>query len=201
MLFIEAVSIFLYLGFFVYKLLFFKKILKGVHVLSGETTLIADINRIGFRLIAALVISGTLLFLLWLYRLYRNMESSRDLTQNFTPFTRILALAIPFGNLFIPKNVITEICNAYATDKKDADCTKRVLKKWRLLLALIIAYSLYCIFIFYTPVSVPDVIKGIYYKIFLLILCIHFSFITMEIVELVNELERKKRLTFLETTA
>lgn len=171
-----------------------------MHVLSGETILIADINRIGFRLIAALVISGTMLFLLWLYRLYRNMESSRDVTQNFTPFTRILALAIPFGNLFIPKNVIHEICNAYATDKKDADCTKRVLKKWRLLLALIIIYSLYCIFIFYTPASVHDVIKGIYYKIFLLILCIHFSFITMEIVELINELERKKGLTLLRTT-
>lgn len=201
LLFTEAVFIFLYLGFFVYKLLFFKKILNGVHVLSGETTLVADINRIGFRLIAAFVFSGTVLFLFWLYRLYRNMESSRDVTQNFTPFTRILALAIPFGNLFIPRNVIHEICNVYATDKKEAACAKRVLKKWRLLLALIIGYSLYCIFVFYTPASVHDVIKGIYYKIFLLILCIHFLFITMEIIELINELERKKEFTPLRATA
>ena len=113
----------------------------------------------------------------------------------------MLALDIPFCNFFFHKNVIDEICNDYASDKKDADCTKRVIKKWRLLLALIIAYSLYCIFIFYTPASVNDVIKGIYYKIFLLILSIHFSFITMEIVELINELERKKRLTLLTNIA
>lgn len=192
-LFIEAVGIFLYLGLFVYKLLFFKKVLKGIHVFSGETTLVADINRIGFRLIIALVISGMLLFLCWLYRLYRNIESSRDAEHGFTPFTRVLALAIPFANLFIPKHVINEICNAYTNDTRDANAMRRVINKWRLLLTIIIIYSLYCIFIFYTPASVNEVIKGIYYKIFLLLLCIHFSFITMEIVELINELERKKR--------
>jgi Domain of unknown function (DUF4328) len=201
LLFIEAVAIFLYLGFFVYKLLFFKKILKGLHVLSGETTLIADINRMGFKLIITLVLSGTLLFLFWLYRLYRNMESSRNTEQGFTPFTRVLALAIPFANLFIPNNVINEICNTYSTDKKDTASAKRVINKWRFFLALIMAYSLYCIFVFYTPASVPEVIKGIYYKIFLLILCIHFSFITMETVELINELERKKSLLYVHKSA
>jgi hypothetical protein len=199
-LFIEAVSIFVYLGFCVYKLLFFKKILKGLHVLSGETIMVSDINRMSFKLIVALVMSGIVLFLCWLYRLYRNMESSRSKEQGFTPFTRVLALAIPLANLFIPNKVINEICYAFTTDKRDAHTVKRAINKWRFLLTLIIIYSLYCIFVFYTPASVPEVIKGIYYKIFLLVLCIHFSFITMEIVELVNEIERKRRSSLLHET-
>ncbi|MEP6845159.1 MAG: DUF4328 domain-containing protein [Panacibacter sp.] len=195
-LFIESVAIFLYLGFFVYKLLFFKKVLKGIKVLSGETILVSDINKTGFRIIISIVISGIVLFLLWLYRLYRNIESVRSTETGFTPFSRILALAIPFANLFIPNTVIHEICNAYTTDIREMRCIKRVINKWRFLLAVIIAYSLYCIFMFYVPASVNEVINGIYYKIFLLILCIHFSFITMGVIELMNEMEKKKGLLF-----
>ena len=193
MLFIEAVAIFLYLGFCVYKILFFKKVLKGLNILSGERNLIAEINRTGFSIIIGLVITGIILFLLWLYRLYRNIEATRNTTNEFIPFTRILALAIPFANLFIPGNVIAEICHTYTTEQKEIKTIRRALKKWRLLLTLIIIYSLYCIFMFYLPSTVNEVIRGIYYKIFLIVLCIHFLFLTMEVIELLNEMERKKR--------
>jgi hypothetical protein len=103
-----------------------------------------------------------------------------------------LALVIPFANLFIPRRVVNEIFNIYTISEREKYAARRILNKWRYLLALVIIYSLYCIFIFYTPASVTEVIRGIYYKIFLLVLCIHFSFQTMEIVELLNELEKKK---------
>lgn len=190
-LFLETIAIFLFLGFCVYKLLFFKKMLEGSSIAGGESTLIADINKIGFRIIIVIFISGIILFLSWIYRLYRNIEASRK-EHGFTPFTRVLALVIPFANLFIPRRVVNEIFNIYPISEREKYVARRILNKWRYLLAFIIIYSLYCIFIFYTPVSVTEVIKGIYYKIFLMVLCIHFSFLTMEIVELLNELEKKK---------
>jgi hypothetical protein len=191
-LFVETIAIFLFLGFCVYKLLFFKKILQGSNIVGGETTLIGDINKIGFRIIILIFVSGIVLFLCWIYRLYRNIESSRNTEHGFTPFTRVLALVIPFANLFIPRRVVNEIFNIYTISEREKYAARRILNKWRYLLALVIIYSLYCIFIFYTPASVTEVIRGIYYKIFLLVLCIHFSFQTMEIVELLNELEKKK---------
>ncbi|QEC69647.1 DUF4328 domain-containing protein [Panacibacter ginsenosidivorans] len=195
-LFIETIAIFLYLGFSVYKLLFFKKVLQGSTILSGETTLIGDINKMSFRIIIYIFVSGILLFLCWIYRLYRNIEASRNIEHGFTPFTRVLALVIPFANLFIPRRVVNEIFNIYTISEREKYTARRILNKWRYQLALVIIYSLYCIFIFYAPASVTDVIKGIYYKIFLLVLCIHFSFLTMEIVEMLNELERKKLFLF-----
>lgn len=200
-LFVEAVSIFSYLGFSVYKILFFSKMLKGMPVLSGETRLVASINQMAFKIIIGIVVLGILLFLCWLYRLYRNIESARNETEGFTPFTRVLALAIPIVNLFIPAHVINEICNAYTTDVKTITHAKRVINKWRFFLSIIITYSLYCIFVFHMPASANDVIKGIYHKIFLLMMCIHFSFITMEIVEMINEMERKREVLLLQKIA
>jgi hypothetical protein len=57
-LFVETIAIFLFLGFCVYKLLFFKKILQGSNIVGGETTLIGDINKIGFRIIILIFVSA-----------------------------------------------------------------------------------------------------------------------------------------------
>ena len=196
-LFIEAVSIFLFLGFCVYKLLFFKKMLNGLPALPGETVMIADISKIGFRLIFGLMISCLLLFLFWLYRLYRNIDSTKNLENGFTPVSSVLALVVPFANLLIPRNTVNEICNSYIITDNEKVYAKRILTNWRILFAVVTICSLYCITMFYTPISVSEVVKGIYYKIFLLVIYIHFSFLTMEIVELLNELERKRKVSLL----
>src|SRR5690349_11452803 len=84
-LFVESVAIFLFLGFCVYKLLFFKKILKGLPALPGEAIMIGDISKIGFRIIFGLMITCLSLFLLWLYRLYRNIDSTKNVESGFIP--------------------------------------------------------------------------------------------------------------------
>ena len=196
-LFTEAVSIFLYLGFSVYKLLFFKKLLSGVAASAGESAMIGDISRIGFRIIFSLMITCLVLFLLWLYRLYRNIDSTKSLENGLTPVSSVLALVIPFANLMIPKNTVNEICNSYVITDKERSYAKRMLTNWRILFAFVTISSMFCAAMFYTPITVSEVVKGIYYKIFLLIIYIHFSFLTMEVVELLTELERKRKVTLL----
>jgi len=196
-LFVESVAIFLFLGFCVYKLLFFKKILKGLPALPGETIMIGDISKIGFRIIFGLMITCLSLFLFWLYRLYRNIDSTKNVESGFTPVSSVLALVIPFANLLIPRNTVNEICSSYIITDKEKVYAKRILTNWRILFAAVTVCSLYCVAMFYTPISVSEVVKGIYYKIFLLVIYIHFSFLTMEVVELLNELERKRKVSFL----
>lgn len=196
-LFAEAVSIFLFLGFCVYKLLFFKKILSGLPALPGEAAMISDISKFGFRIIFGLMVTCLILFLLWLYRLYRNIDSTKSFENGFTPMSSVLALVIPFANLMIPKNTVNEICSSYIITEKEKTYAKRMLTNWRILFAFVTICSLFCAAMFYTPISVSEVVKGIYYKIFLLIIYIHFSFLTMEVVELLNELERKRKVTLL----
>ena len=196
-LFTEAVSIFLYLGFSVYKLLFFKKLLSGVAASAGESAMIGDISRIGFRIIFSLMITCLVLFLLWLYRLYRNIDSTKSLENGLTPVSSVLALVIPFANLMIPKSTVNEICNSYVITDKERSYAKRMLTNWRILFAFVTISSMFCAAMFYTPITVSEVVKGIYYKIFLLIIYIHFSFLTMEVVELLTELERKRKVTLL----
>jgi len=191
-LFIESIAILLYFGFCFYKILFFNRLLNGTIVLPGEKRLIADINSLALKIIPLLFVCFLILFSFWLYRVYRNIEITSRFHSSYTPLAAAFSLIIPVTNLFLPHIIMTEIWTANSKNENEKYFGKNVINNWRFLFALVMLYALFCIFTFYRPVSMNDLIKGIYYKIFLHILCIHFSFQTIKIVEIINELEKKK---------
>lgn len=191
-LFFLAVSILVYSGFCVYKISYFTKLQNGIAVYAGQKKMIADVNWFALRIISGLFVSFLVLFAVWKYRSYKNIETIKKGESNFNAVTAAFAMIIPFANTMVPGAIMEEIWATNASQKGEEKKARSVMNNWQFLFAIILVYTLYTFVTFYKVTTPADIVTGLYYKLFLHIMCIHFCFLTMNIIETINERERTK---------